>query len=127
MANTSQPLSTVKNFNPGMSLKLCVAKLQLPVTVMKVADVHVAKQRRTMTEQTDHWEASQKILVILAHPDDPEFFCDATLARWARAGHEITYYLLTCGVKGFTPTPHPEMSLEKLCRIGDVEQPTAEK
>ena len=49
----------------------------------------------------DAWEKSQRILVILAHPDDPEFFCGATLARWARAGHEIHYFLLTCGDKGF--------------------------
>ena len=49
----------------------------------------------------DDWEKPQKILVILAHPDDPEFFCGATLARWARAGHEIHYFLLTGGDKGF--------------------------
>ena len=49
----------------------------------------------------DSWEEHQKILVILAHPDDPEFFCGATLARWARAGHEIHYLLITCGDKGF--------------------------
>ncbi len=46
------------------------------------------------------WAEPQKILVILAHPDDPEFFCGATLARWARAGHRIHYCLLTCGDKG---------------------------
>ena len=80
-----------------------------------------------MTEQTDHWETSQKILVILAHPDDPEFFCGATLARWARAGHQITYYLLTCGDKGFNPTTHPEMTPEKLCEIRYVEQANAAK
>jgi LmbE family N-acetylglucosaminyl deacetylase len=49
----------------------------------------------------DAWENPQKILVILAHPDDPEFFCGASLARWAKAGHEIHYFLLTNGDKGF--------------------------
>ncbi len=48
----------------------------------------------------DAWETPQKVLVILAHPDDPEFFCGATLARWARAGHAVHYCLLTCGDKG---------------------------
>ena len=52
-------------------------------------------------QAADAWEKSQKILVILAHPDDPEFFCGATLARWAKAGHEIHYFLLTGGDKGF--------------------------
>jgi LmbE family N-acetylglucosaminyl deacetylase len=58
-----------------------------------------------MTDETPlapgEWEKPQKILVILAHPDDPEFFCGATLARWARSGHEIHYFLLTCGDKGY--------------------------
>jgi len=49
----------------------------------------------------DHqWEGSQRILVILAHPDDPEFFCGATIARWTATGHQVSYWLLTCGDKG---------------------------
>ncbi len=78
-----------------------------------------------MPEQTDNWESPQKILVILAHPDDPEFFCGATLARWARAGHSITYLLLTCGDKGFNPTTTPDMTPEKLCGIRHAEQANA--
>lgn len=56
----------------------------------------------------DSWEKPQNILVILAHPDDPEFFCGATLARWAKAGHAIDYYLLTNGDKGGGPEVTPE-------------------
>jgi LmbE family N-acetylglucosaminyl deacetylase len=48
----------------------------------------------------ENWQSKQKILVILAHPDDPEFFCGATLARWTHAGHEVSYLLLTRGDKG---------------------------
>ena len=46
------------------------------------------------------WENRKRILVILAHPDDPEFFCGATLAKWCREGHEVSYCLLTRGEKG---------------------------
>jgi LmbE family N-acetylglucosaminyl deacetylase len=46
------------------------------------------------------WEFRQKILVVLAHPDDPEFFCGGTLTKWANEGHEIAYCLLTKGDKG---------------------------
>jgi LmbE family N-acetylglucosaminyl deacetylase len=46
------------------------------------------------------WESTQKILVVLAHPDDPEFFCGGTLSIWAKEGHEINYCLLTTGDKG---------------------------
>jgi LmbE family N-acetylglucosaminyl deacetylase len=78
-----------------------------------------------MTELTDNWETPQKILVILAHPDDPEFFCGATLARWARRGHEITYQLLTCGDKGFNDSTPPEMTTDELCAIRHKEQNAA--
>lgn len=78
-----------------------------------------------MTEETNAWETPQKILVILAHPDDPEFFCGASLAKWARAGHEVTYLLLTCGDKGFNPTTQADMTTEKLCALRHVEQRNA--
>lgn len=46
------------------------------------------------------WHTKQKILVILAHPDDPEFFCGATIAKWTAEGHNVSYCLLTNGDKG---------------------------
>jgi LmbE family N-acetylglucosaminyl deacetylase len=63
--------------------------------------------------------------VILAHPDDPEFFCGATLARWARAGHRITYQLLTCGDKGFNDSTPMDMTPDALCALRHVEQRAA--
>lgn len=41
-----------------------------------------------------------RVLVVLAHPDDPEFFCGGTLALWAEQGSWISYCLLTRGDKG---------------------------
>ncbi len=76
----------------------------------------------------DSWPTPQDILVILAHPDDPEFFCGATLARWARAGHKITYCLLTCGDKGYNDTTKPEdISTDVLCALRHEEQSAAAK
>lgn len=70
----------------------------------------------------DAWESPQRVLVILAHPDDPEFFCGATLAKWASAGHHITYGLLTCGDKG---TKDRHLSMAELCSIRQGEQRAA--
>lgn len=70
----------------------------------------------------DSWEDPQKILVILAHPDDPEFFCGATLARWCKAGHTIHYCLLTCGDKGFADS---EATSDQICAIRHAEQNAA--
>jgi LmbE family N-acetylglucosaminyl deacetylase len=77
--------------------------------------------------EPETWESPQHILVILAHPDDPEFFCGATLARWARAGHHITYQLLTCGDKGFNDSTPAEMTPDALCAIRHEEQIAAAK
>jgi LmbE family N-acetylglucosaminyl deacetylase len=75
-----------------------------------------------MDEQPGVWQDPQKILVILAHPDDPEFFCGATLARWANAGHEIHYLLLTCGDKGFN---EPNAASAQICTVRHAEQDAA--
>jgi LmbE family N-acetylglucosaminyl deacetylase len=39
-------------------------------------------------------------LVVVAHPDDAEFQCGATLAKWARAGCVVHHLVLTDGSKG---------------------------
>jgi len=81
-----------------------------------------------MSEETPTpgvWDSPRRILVILAHPDDPEFFCGATLAHWAAAGHEVIYYLLTCGDKGFNDSTPADMTPDALCAIRHREQQAA--
>ncbi|NIS82822.1 MAG: PIG-L family deacetylase [Anaerolineales bacterium] len=51
--------------------------------------------RRAKTEKE-----SNRVLVVLAHPDDPEFFCGGTVARWISDGGHVVYCLLTRGEKG---------------------------
>lgn len=70
----------------------------------------------------DTWDSPQNILVILAHPDDPEFFCGATTARWVRAGHHISYCVITCGDKG---TKDLTLGPDELCVIRQREQRAA--
>lgn len=76
----------------------------------------------SQSPEPDAWPGKQKILVLLAHPDDPEFFCGGTLARWAAAGHEIVYWLLTCGDKG---TSDREITPDCLCSMRQKEQRAA--
>jgi LmbE family N-acetylglucosaminyl deacetylase len=42
----------------------------------------------------------ERVLAIGAHPDDIEFGCGATLAKWSAAGSEIWLFVLTDGSKG---------------------------
>lgn len=41
-----------------------------------------------------------RAMVIMAHPDDIEFGCVGTVARWVRAGAEVSYVLVTSGDVG---------------------------
>lgn len=79
-------------------------------------------QKASQAASLDAWDQVQKILVILAHPDDPEFFCGATIHKWASAGHQVIYWLLTCGDKG---TADRSLSSEQLCNIRQAEQRAA--
>jgi LmbE family N-acetylglucosaminyl deacetylase len=58
-----------------------------------------AQKERDMTRfDADYVPASA--MTIFAHPDDAEFGVAGTLARWARAGCEITMVLCTSGNAG---------------------------
>jgi LmbE family N-acetylglucosaminyl deacetylase len=61
-----------------------------------------------LNNKTIKWLCPQKILVILAHPDDPEFFCGGTIAKWVSEGHEVSYCLLTKGEKGINEKFNPD-------------------
>ncbi|MFM2046935.1 MAG: hypothetical protein RL383_1012 [Actinomycetota bacterium] len=45
-------------------------------------------------------QAPGRVLAIGAHPDDVEFGCGGTLAKWAAAGAEIHHLVCTDGSKG---------------------------
>lgn len=48
----------------------------------------------------NHFYVPESALAIYAHPDDIEFSCVGTLARWARAGTRVGYVLCTSGDVG---------------------------
>jgi LmbE family N-acetylglucosaminyl deacetylase len=58
-------------------------------------------------------------MTIFAHPDDTEFSCSGTVAKWARAGCEITYVLCTSGNVG---THDVTYSQESLAVVREEEQ-----
>ena len=52
------------------------------------------------TRTTVDLEVPARVLAIGAHPDDIEFGCGATLAKWSGAGAEVHLLVLTDGSKG---------------------------
>jgi LmbE family N-acetylglucosaminyl deacetylase len=63
-----------------------------------------------------------RALAIGAHPDDVEFGCGATLAKWAAAGATVTLLVLTDGSKG---TWHRDADLAELVATRRREQQEA--
>jgi LmbE family N-acetylglucosaminyl deacetylase len=62
---------------------------------------------------------------IHAHPDDQEFICAGTLAKWARAGTQIISVLLTSGESGFNDPTKDASYKTELARIREEEQRAA--
>ncbi len=55
---------------------------------------------RRMTSPTLDLDVPARALAVAAHPDDVEFGCGATLAKWTAAGTEIVHVICTDGSKG---------------------------
>jgi LmbE family N-acetylglucosaminyl deacetylase len=50
-----------------------------------------------------------RVMAIFAHPDDVEFICSGTIARFVASGYRVQYVLATSGDKGSDdPTATPE-------------------
>jgi LmbE family N-acetylglucosaminyl deacetylase len=71
----------------------------------------------------EYWTPASA-LVVVAHPDDIEFGCAGTVARWADEGAEVTYALLTNGAAG---SSDPRMTRERLTGLREAEQRAAAK
>src|SRR2546430_9213578 len=66
----------------------------------------------------------QRAMAIYAHPDDAEFGMAGTVAKWAKAGVEFTYCMVTNGASG---SQDPDMTRERLRDIRAAEQSDAAK
>ncbi|WP_309072619.1 PIG-L family deacetylase, partial [Arthrobacter sp.] len=50
----------------------------------------------------------QRALVLMAHPDDPEYGTSAAVAEWIAQGKEVRYVLATRGEAGIAGLPPAE-------------------
>src|SRR5436190_2215810 len=71
----------------------------------------------------EEWpEEHRRVLLVAAHPDDPEFSSGGTVAKWVRAGIEVVFVVATSGDKG---TAAKEMTNEALSQKREDEQRAA--
>ncbi len=79
---------------------------------------------------SDYIYIPESAMVIVAHPDDPEFSCSGTMARWSKAGTKICYVLCTSGDVGIAKLGMTRQEAAKIreaeqrdaCRITGVEE-----
>lgn len=74
-----------------------------------------------VTTQPD-WSGVERAMIIMAHPDDPDFACGGTVATLAAEGIEVTYMILTDGSKG---NHNPDITREQLIDMRKREQRAA--
>jgi len=68
------------------------------------------------------WSDVERVMVIMAHPDDPDFTCGGTVLQMTRQGIEVTYMILTNGDKG---NHNPEITRNQLIAMRQIEQRNA--
>ncbi len=73
---------------------------------------------------SSHRYTPERVLVIVAHPDDIEFGCAGTVARWVQDGAAARYVLCTSGQVGIKD---PSISLDEAAAIREREQLAAAK
>src|SRR5207245_4918640 len=78
---------------------------------------HVGRRHRQRTRLMT--SANGRVMVVGAHPDDPEFLAGGTVARLAKEGREITYVIVSNGNKG---SSDPGITAAQLVTIRAEEQ-----
>ncbi len=74
-----------------------------------------------MTQESTPYNP-QRVMLIVAHPDDGEFMAAGTLSKWAREGKEVVYVLCTSGDKG---SSDPSVNPKDLAVVREREQRAA--
>lgn len=75
----------------------------------------VAQQAESQSDADDF----SRVMVVVAHPDDAEFSCAGSVAKFAREGKHVVFVLCTSGDKG---TARRDISSPELAALRESEQ-----
>lgn len=67
-------------------------------------------------------DTPQRVLVVIPHPNDAEFWCAGSIAKWLSEGAAVRYVICTNGNKG---TTDPAISAAELAAVREREQADA--
>jgi LmbE family N-acetylglucosaminyl deacetylase len=72
-----------------------------------------------IVERIPSLETPQRVLIVGAHPDDPDAFCGGSVATWTDSGAAVWYVVVTSGDKG---VPDPETDIKTFTETRETEQ-----
>src|SRR5580765_6945152 len=101
MKNKSARRSFIKMASAGLG---GLAFSQLPVS---------SKGSESILPHSTDAEKKLKIVCMGAHPGDPEFGCGGTMAKYAQAGHSVTFIYLTRGEAGDPTKSYSESATQR--------------
>src|SRR5439155_11048398 len=67
-----------------------------------------------MADVSSNLAVPERAVAVAAHPDDNDFGCAGTAAKWADAGCDVTYIVATDGSKGTWSREQPPAELVPL-------------
>lgn len=102
-----------------MIKKLCITSFSVHKLIQGfVRNIPLLIYRIIFTKIQDGYFPS-KVLVIVAHPDDPEYYFAGTIARWVQGGTIVRYVICTSGQIG---TRNRSLAKEDVSIIREQEQ-----
>lgn len=91
----------------------------------ELADSAIPERAIQKVDSTVEPKPPKRVMCVNAHPDDQEFTCGGTLAKWARGGTEVITVVITSGNSGSNERTEATMTKTKLAEIREVEQRNA--
>jgi LmbE family N-acetylglucosaminyl deacetylase len=77
------------------------------------------EQSRSPFDEPVPPDRPERAMAIFAHPDDADFTCAGTIARWTRQGTEVVLVVITDGSKG---SDDPDLTRDRLIKMRMQEQ-----
>jgi LmbE family N-acetylglucosaminyl deacetylase len=90
--------------------------------VPQISDASIPEMAVRKVDSSREPPVPRSAMAIHAHPDDQEFTIAGTLAKWARAGSEITSVVITSGDAGSNDPRLRAASRPALARLREAEQ-----
>lgn len=91
----------------------------------ELADSAIPERAVTKLDAEIEPKPPKRVMCINAHPDDQEFTCGGTLAKWARVGTEVITVVITSGDAGSNERTEATMTKTRLAEIRETEQRNA--